>query len=164
MQEIAGIRTGRANPQLIENIKADYYGTPTSIKHMAAINVQDAKTIVIQPWDKNALAPIAKAIEISGIGIAPIADKDIIRLSLPDLTSERREQLKKIVREKLEEAKIRIRGLRHDTLSEIEKKEKEKEITEDNKFRFKDKLQKKGDTAIMDLEDISNKKITEIES
>lgn len=162
--EISGLRTGRASPQLIENIKADYYGTPTPIQHMAAISIQDARTIVIQPWDKSALPAIEKAINQSDIGIQPIADKDIIRLTLPELTGERREQLKKVVREKLEESKVTLRKLRHEIVSDIENKEKEKEISEDEKFRLKEELQKQIDAGSKELDELGERKTKEIES
>ena len=163
-QEVSGLRTGRASPQLIENIKADYYGTATPIKHMAAISIQDARTIVIQPWDKGALPAIEKAINQSDVGIQPIVDKDIIRLTLPELTGERREQLKKVVREKLEESKVTLRKLRHDILSDIEKREEEKEISEDEKFRLKEDLQKQIDGLGKELDGIAERKTKEIES
>lgn len=162
--EIAGVRAGSASPQLVENIKADYYGTPTPIKHMAAIHIADARTIIIQPWDKNAIPPIEKAILQSDVGIAPIVDKDAIRLTLPELTGERRAQLAKIVKEKLEEARIALRNERHEVWEDIQNKEKDKEISEDEKFRLKDELQKKVATIIKELESIVEKKVKEIES
>lgn len=162
--EIGGLRTGRASPQLVENITVDYYNKMTPIKHLAAIIIADAKTIVIQPWDKNALPLIEKAISQSQLNIQPIADKDTIRLSLPELTGERRAQLIKIVKEKLEESKVTLRKIRTSCWEDIQKKEKDHIISEDEKFRFKEELQEKVDVASKELDGIAERKIKEIES
>ncbi|PIR69822.1 MAG: ribosome recycling factor [Candidatus Niyogibacteria bacterium CG10_big_fil_rev_8_21_14_0_10_46_36] len=162
--EISGLRTGRASPQLVENVKADYYGQQTPIKHIAAITIQDAHTIVIQPWDKSAIPVIEKALNQSEVGIKPVVDKDIIRLTLPELTGERREQLKKVVREKLEEAKITLRKIRHEVLADIEEQEKAKEMSEDDKFRYKEDLQKHIEKATEELDAVALRKTKEIES
>lgn len=162
--EITALRTGRASPQLVENIKADYYGQSTPIKHLALISISDAKTITIQPWDRNTLPVIEKAIADSDIGIRPVVDQSIIRLTLPELTGERRAQLIKILKERLEEAKIAVRKARTETWDTIQKKEQENKIAEDEKFRLKDELQKKTDATIEELEQMSEKKTKEIES
>jgi len=162
--ELGVIRAGRANPQLVEEIKIDYYGSPTPIKHIATITIQDAKTIIIQPWDKKSIPLIEKAISVSQAGVNPISDGDKVRVSLPELTGERRTQLTKLVGEKLEEAKISLRKLRASTLDDIDEKEKNKQISEDEKFRLKDELQKKVDEATKRLEDIADKKKLEINS
>jgi len=160
--ETGRIRTGRASPQLVEDIKVDSYGTPAPLNTIASISIENAKTLVIQPWDKTILPAIDKAISESNIGIQPIASGDIIRLILPELTGERKEMLSKLAREKLEEAKVRLRQVRHEVWEDMQQKEKEKEISEDDKFRLKDELQKKMDDMTKKLEDIADRKIEEI--
>ena len=162
--ELGTIRAGRATPQLVENIKVDFYGTPTPIGHTASIMIQNAKTIIIQPWDKGLLPAIEKAISSSQLGIMPITEGDKVRLTLPELTGERRTQLLKLTGEKLEEAKVSIRKLRTETWEDIQEREKNKELSEDEKFRLKDELQKKIDGAITQLEGLADKKRTEVNS
>ncbi|MDO8558109.1 MAG: ribosome recycling factor [bacterium] len=153
VKDIASLRTGRASPALVEDIEADYYGTKTPIKHMAAINVSGPTEILIQPWDKAALKPIEEAIQKSKLGINPIVNADGIRLSLPKLSQERREQLVKLLKEKAEEARIGLRKEREDTLRVVSRLFDEKKLGEDEKFRAKDDVQK--------LVDEFNKKIEE---
>lgn len=160
--ELASVRAGRVMPQLVEGIKADCYGTMTPITHVASITVADQKTLVIQPWDRNLLPAIEKAISSSQLGINPVSDGIVLRIVMPELTGERRIQLAKIIGEKLEEAKISLRILRSQTTDDIAGKEKNKEFGEDEKFRLKDALQKKVDETIARLEEIAQKKKDEI--
>ena len=162
--ELAAIRAGRATAQLIEGIKVDYYGSRTPIAHAASIIVQDAKTIVIQPWDKSLIPALEKAISASSLGMSPVLDGDKIRLMLPELTGERRAELVRLVGEKLEEAKVSIRKFRSETGDEIQKRERDKEIGEDEKFRLKSELQKKVDEATVRLDELARKKNEEINS
>lgn len=160
--EVAMLRTGRATPALVENIEVDYYGAKTPLKHIASLSTSDARTITIQPWDKNALAPIQKALEASSVNLAPIADKDTIRLVLPALTEERRRELLKLLGAKAEEARVRSRKIRDEAWKTAQERERVKQIREDEKFRAKDELQKKMDEFNKKLEEVKERKEKEI--
>ncbi|TSC80927.1 MAG: ribosome recycling factor [Parcubacteria group bacterium Gr01-1014_29] len=160
--EIASLRTGRASPALLEDLEVEYYGAKTPLKHIASISTPDARSLVIQPWDKAALEAIAKAIENSPLYIVPIADGDHIRLTLPQLTEERRKDLLKILSAKAEEARVRSRRVRDEAWKDVQAAEKEKTISEDEKFRAKDELQKKMDGFNTELENVREKKEKEI--
>lgn len=139
--EISSLRTGRATPALLDGLNVEAYDTMQDIKAVASISVADAKTINVQPWDKSILQNIETAIRNSDLGLNPINDGEMIRLILPDLTSERRTELVKVLSKKLEEARIAIRKMREDVRNKIEKAEKEKEIGEDEKFGLQDDLE-----------------------
>src|SRR3990172_2960232 len=152
--EIVSLRTGRASPALVEDLQVDYYGVKTPLKAVASISTPDPKQIVIQPWDKAALQPIEKAIQQSQLGLNPVVDGAQVRLMLPQLTEERRKDLIKILKQKMEEARISVRKTREEALREVDILEKKKEISEDEKFRKKQDVQK--------MVDETNKKIEEI--
>jgi ribosome recycling factor len=160
--EIASLRTGRATPALLENVRVEVYGAPNPLKNVASIVVEDAKTLLIQPWDKSLMDTIAKAIEASNVGSQPVVSKDSIRISLPPLTEERRKQLSKILREKIEESKITLRKIRDEVWKDIQDQEKEKKISEDDKFRYKEEMEKKSKAAQDRLDEIAAKKEKEI--
>lgn len=160
--EIASIRTGRANPALVENLLIDSYGAKTPLKHLASITVEDARTIRIAPWDASAIKNIEYAISASDLGVQPIADKQSIRVSVPGLTEERRKSLIKILSAKLEEARISLRLERDKTWKDVQEKEREGEISEDDKFRFKDELQKIVDKISDEMETVAKHKESEI--
>lgn len=160
--EIAVLRTGRATPALVENIEVDYYGEKTPLKHIASLSTPDARTITIQPWDKNALEPIQKALEASSVNLAPIADNDTIRLALPALTEERRKELLKLLGAKAEEARVRSRKVRDEAWRTAQERERSKQIREDEKFRAKDELQKRIDEFNKKLEEVKGRKEREI--
>lgn len=160
--QIAGLRTGRATAALVEHIEADYYGTKTPIRALAAISVPDARQIVIQPWDKNAIQPIEKALQSSPLGLAPITDHDAIRLTIPALTEERRGELRKLMGKMTEEARIRIRRERDDALKEIERGFKAREMSEDERYRRKEAAQKIIDETNKKIEDAAAAKEKEI--
>ena len=162
VKDIASLRTGRATPALVEDIEADYYGSKTPIKHMAAIHVTGPTELQIQPWDKAAVRPIEEAIQKSKLGINPIVDQDVIRLALPKLTEERRMQLVKLLKEKAEEARIAVRREREDTLRTVQRLFDEKKLREDEKFRAKDDVQKLVDTYNGKIEEATSKKEAEI--
>jgi ribosome recycling factor len=161
-QEVAGLRTGRASPALIENLEVEYYGSKTPLKAVAAISSPDPKSLVIQPWDKNAVTAIEKAILGSSLGLNPIIDRDVIRVSIPPLTEERRKELIKLLGKYLEEARIQVRREREEILKEIDRKEKSKEISEDEKFRQKNEVQKIVDEINKKIEEIGATKENEI--
>ena len=161
-KELSGLRTGRASPALVEGIKVDYFGTPTPLSHLASVRIEDAKTLIVEPWDKNSLESVSKAIGNSSLGIQPIASKESIRIVLPPLTQERRVLLVKILNEKMEEAKIQLRRIRDESWSETQRREKEKEISEDEKFRLKDKLEEEIKGGAEELGKIAEGKKREI--
>lgn len=163
-KEIAGFRTGRATPALVENLAVDYHGTKTPLKQIASISVQDARTLLIQPWDKTAILQIEEAIRRELSGLQPMADKEILRLILPELTTERRKELLKTTNKKLEEAKITLRQERDKIWKDIQDKERGGELTEDEKFKEKEEMQKIVDEAGKELEEVAEKKKKEIES
>lgn len=160
--ETASLRTGRATSALVEQLEVDYYGTKTPLKALAAIAVPDARQIVIQPWDKNAVQPIERAIQNSSLGLAPITDHDAIRLSIPQLTEERRRDLGKLLGKMTEEARIAVRRERDEALKALERRYKEKAMGEDEWTRGKKEIQKTIDGANKKIEDAAAAKEKEI--
>lgn len=140
--EITSLRTGRATPALVEDIAVESYGTKQPMKAVASISVQDAKTIVVDPWDKNLIQAVEIAISNSQLGINPVNDGKLIRLPLPELTQDRRQELVKVLHQKLEDARIATRKIREEVRKEIEVQEKNKEIAEDDKYKMQDDLEK----------------------
>lgn len=159
---IAALRTGRATPALVENLEVEYCGTKTPLKALASISAPEARQLTIQPWDKNALQPIEKAIRESPLGFNPVVDREVIRLSIPELTEERRKELIKLVGRHAEDARIQVRKERERALKEIERKEKAKEISEDEKFRQKNEIQKIVDEINKKIEELGAAKEKEI--
>jgi ribosome recycling factor len=147
-REMAGVRTGRAATGLVDNLKVDYFGSEMPLNQLAQINVGDARLLVIQPWDKNAIDPIAKAIQNSDLSISPNIDGAIIRLNLPPLTEERRRDLVKSVKARGEEGKVSIRSSRRDAQETIRMIEKEGEASQDDCQRAQKDLQKMTDDAV----------------
>ncbi|MBW4633254.1 MAG: ribosome recycling factor [Iphinoe sp. HA4291-MV1] len=136
------IRTGRANASLLDKVMVDYYGSPTPLKSLANVSTPDATTILIQPYDRNTLNLIEKAISLSDVGLTPSNDGSLIRLNIPPLTSDRRKELVKIAAKYAEEGRVAIRNIRRDALDTIRKLEKSAEISEDESRDQQDKLQK----------------------
>jgi len=161
-QQIAKVRTGRANASILDNIKVDYYGSPTPITQIATINVPDAKTIVVQPWDPSTLGAIEKAIKQSDLGFNPMNDGRILRIPVPPLTEERRKEIVKFCKKLTEDAKIAIRNIRRDQIELIRKAEKEKQLTEDDKKLGEEKIQKVTDKFIKKIDEIFSAKEKEI--
>ena len=157
-KDLGSIRTGRANPKVVEDLVIDYFGVPTPINQAANVTSTDARTIVIAPWSKDSLVDIEKAINESELGITPINDGEAIRLSFPPLTEERRKELVKVVGQKTEEARIKVRKLRENLRDEIQKDEKAGNISEDDKFREEEELQKIVDEYNKQIEAIHTKK------
>lgn len=160
--EVASLRTGRATPALVEDLEVDYYGSKTLLKAMASISSPEPRSLVIQPWDKNAIQPIEKAIQASSLGLNPVTDRDAIRLNIPPLTEERRKELTKFLGKHLEDARIHVRREREEVLKEIDRKEKAKEISEDERFRQKNDIQKIVDEINKKIEDMGTVKEKEI--
>ncbi len=150
--QFAAIRAGRANPAVLNPIYVDYYGTPTPIQQMAAVSVQDARILVIQPWDKTTLKAIEKAIQASDLGINPNNDGSVIRLAFPQLTEERRKELSKDIKKLGEESKVAIRSIRRDANDKIKAMKKNSEITEDDVKDFDKDIQKLTDKYIENVD------------
>ena len=161
-KELASLRTGRATPMLIEDIKVSAYDSPMEIKGLASISVQDSKTLIVDPWDKSLLQAIEKAIRDEDIGISPAVDGTVIRIVLPMMTEENRKRLVKQMKEKVEETKVRIRGVRESMRDQINQMEKEKEISEDEKFKMFDELDKLTKETTTQVEEAGAKKEVEI--
>lgn len=160
--EMGKIRTGRANPALVEGLMVDYYGTRTPLKQIASINAPEARLLTIQPWDKGALVYIESALRESDLSLNPNNDGQIIRINIPALTEERRKELVKLLNQRAEDAKISIRNVREESWKEIQDAEKEGRMSEDDKFSGKDYLQKIVDEYNKKIEEIRAKKETEI--
>ena len=158
------IRAGRANPAILNRVSVEYYGVPTPINQVASVSVPEARLIVIQPWDKSILSQIEKAIEKADIGIHPMNDGGVIRLSFPELTEERRKEIVKDVKKTAEEAKVAVRNVRRDEMDEAKAKLKNKEISEDEEKSLEDKIQKETDKYVAKIDEISDKKEKEIMS
>ena len=160
--ELVKIRAGKANPTMLDGIMVDYYGNATPINQVGNISATDARTLTIQPWEKNMLQPIERAIIASNIGLNPQNDGAIIRLFLPPMTEERRRDLSKHVHGEGENAKIAIRNIRRDANHHIKELLKDKKITEDEERRSEDEIQKLTDKAIKDVDDVVKAKEQEL--
>jgi ribosome recycling factor len=161
-QEFSAIRTGKASPALVENLFVPYYGTPTRLKDLAGITTPDPKLIVIQPWDPTALADIEKTISQSELGINPMSDGKSIKLPLPELSEERRVELVKTTKKLAEEGRVALRNIRRDAIEAVRKLEKDKKITEDEKFKSEKTVQDKTEENIKHIDDIVKHKEKEI--
>ena len=161
-KDFAGMRAGRATPAVLDKIQVDYYGVPTPIQQMAAVSVSEGRVLVIQPWDVSTINPISKAIQASDIGITPMNDGKVIRLTFPPLTEERRKMLCKDVSKTAEESKVAIRSIRRDAIDKIKAMKKNSEITEDDQKNAETKIQKITDEFIKEIDGIADKKEKEI--
>lgn len=162
--ELTTIRTGRAMPSVLDRVQVESYGSRMAIKELATISVEDARTIRIVPWDQTQLVPIEKAITESNLGLSVVTDDKGLRIIFPELTGERREQLAKLVRGKLEEARVALKSERQKVVEDIEKQEKAGTISEDDKFRFKDEVQKYMDTAHKEFDRLAEEKEKDIKT
>jgi ribosome recycling factor len=160
--EFSGIRTGRATPAVLDAVKVEAYGSLVPINQVASVSVEDARMIRITPWDMSQVKAIEKGIQLADLGVSAGVDDKGIRVIFPELTGERRIMLLKLAKTKLEEARVSIRGEREKTLKEIDKMEKDGEISEDDKFRLKNELQKIVDDSGKNLEESYSKKEKEI--
>ena len=150
--EYLTIRAGRANPHILDKIKVDYYGTPSSLQQVANVSVPEARMILIQPWESRLIKDIEKAILSSDIGINPNNDGKVIRLVFPELTEERRKDLTKDVKKKAENAKVALRNIRRDAIDTFKKMEKKKEIPEDELKDLEEKIQKMTDKYVSEID------------
>ncbi len=160
--DLAAIRTGRASPALLDRVRVDYYGTPTPIPQVAAVTTPEPRLIVIQPWDRSIVGAIEKAILKSDLGLTPVSDGQVIRLPIPPLTEERRRELVKMIRRRIEEGRVAIRNCRRDAIEDFKKLEREKKISEDESRRGQERVQKATDSAIADIERLGQRKEQEV--
>ncbi|MFC1608683.1 ribosome recycling factor [Patescibacteria group bacterium] len=161
-EEAAKIRTGRANPEVFENLMVDYYGSKTPLKQAANVTVPEARLVVIQPWDADSLANIESAIKMSEMDYNPNNDGKVIRINIPPLNEERRKEIVKVLNQKAEEARISIRGVREDVREELQRLEKKGDIAEDDMFIERERLQELVDEYNKDVEEIRASKEKEI--
>lgn len=161
-KDLSSVRTGRAKPSLVEDVKVEAYGTIMTIKELATINAPDTTLIVISPWDKGLVSAISSGIQKSGLNIQPIVDGDTVKISIPALTEERRLELVKLVHSKLESAKVMIRGVRTEIKEEIEAQEGEAGISEDSIKAWLETMQKTVDSYMVKVEELEKEKEKEL--
>ena len=160
--DLAKVRTGRAHPSLLDQVHVDYYGSPTPLSQVANLTLIDARTIGVQPWEKNMLNPIEKAIRESDLGLNPASMGDLIRVPMPALTEERRKELVKVVKQEAESAKIAVRNIRRDANEHLKKLLKDKAVTEDEERRAQDDVQKITDKFVAEIDKMIVEKEAEI--
>lgn len=153
-RELASLRAGRANPALLDKITVNYYGTPTPINQVANISAPEARLLIVQPWDRNLLPELEKAILKSDLGLTPSNDGTVIRIVIPQLTEERRTELVKVARKKTEEFRVMVRNFRREANDKLKTQEKNKVVSEDEVKRAQDKVQKLTDSKIKELDKI----------
>jgi ribosome recycling factor len=162
LEDLTGIRTGRANPGLVEKLQIEYYGSPTPLMQLASISVPEARTLMIKPFDKSTLKAIEKSIMASDLGLTPNNDGQVIRLNLPPLTEERRRDLVKRVHHLTEDTRVALRNIRRDSMKDLKDFENEKMISEDDLRHGEDELQKLTDRWMAEVDKISHNKEQEI--
>jgi len=160
--DLEGIRTGRATPTLVEKLIVEYYGMPTPFNQVSTISIPDARTILIRPFESSLIKAMEKSIQASELGLTPSNDGKSIRLMLPPLTEERRRDLMKVVNNRLEEARVAIRNIRRDVIKDIKDFEKEKMISEDDRKKGEEKIQKLIDQYIAQIDEVGRHKEKEI--
>lgn len=161
-EEFQGVRTGRASPALVERLVVDYYGAPTPLKQLASFGVPDPRTLAIHPFDKNAMANIEKAIRNSDLGLNPSNDGTVIRLTIPQLTEERRKEMTKLVRDRAEHGRVSVRNIRRHTKEEIDKAIKDGKVPEDSGHRAEKELQHLTDKFVAEIDDMVKRKEAEL--
>ena len=161
-RELTTIRTGRASPALVADLLVDYYGAPTPLNQLAAISAPEARLLLIQPWDKQAIVGIEKTILKSDLGLNPASDGNIIRIPIPSLTQERRIQMVRSVHRKVEDGHVSVRNIRRDIVEELRKIERNKEIGQDEEQRALDQLQKLTNTFVAEMDNLAQEKEKEL--
>jgi len=161
-RELDTIRTGRANPALLDGIQVEAYGATTPLTQLASISTPDPRSLLVQPWDRQTIGDIQKAIQKSDLGLNPMSDGVAIRLIIPDPTEERRREMVKLVKKRVEDVKVAIRNVRRDAVEDLRKMEKDKEISQDEDRRAQDKLQKLTDSFIEKASQVGQAKEKEI--
>lgn len=161
-RELGTVRTGRANPAILDKVQVEYYGAMTPLNQLATISTPEARLLVITPFDKSSIADVEKAIQKAELGLSPSSDGNVIRIAIPALTEERRGELVKLVRKYAEEAKVAVRNIRRDTNDELKKKEKNGDMTEDELRGYTDDVQKETDKHVAEIDQITKDKEKEI--
>jgi ribosome recycling factor len=161
-RELGNLRTGRATPALLENVPVEYYGTPTPLKQLASISAPDARAILVQPWDKQALREIERSLMKSELGFNPSNDGNVITVPIPPLTQERRQDLVKVLKRKVEDGKVSIRNIRRDGVETLRKLERDKAISQDENRRSQEQIQKVTDAHIKTMDEVGEAKEAEI--
>lgn len=161
-KEYASIRTGQASPALLDGVRAESYGTLVPLNQLGSIGIEDARTLRVSTWDTSGIGAIETAIRDANLGVSVVTDSSGLRVIFPELTAERRDQLQKLAKSKLEDARITVRSVRDDVMKQIEKEEKDGDISEDEKFTRKEQVQKAVDTANKQLEELFAQKETEL--
>ena len=161
-KDLATIRTGRATPALVESISVDYYGVPTPLNQLAGISVPEAQLLVIQPWDKQSLSSIEKSILKSELGLNPSNDGTVIRVPIPKLTEERRKELVRMVKKRVEEERVVVRNIRREAIEITRTLERNKEVSQDEQRRLQDQVQKLTDKFIGDIDRVGSEKEVEL--
>ena len=161
-RELGQIRAGRANASLLDRIQVEYYGAPTPVNQLASINIPEARVLMITPFDKNSIADIEKAIQMSDIGISPTNDGNVIRLVIPQLTEERRKELAKDVKKEAENSKVAVRNVRREAMDELKKAQKNSDITEDELRSLEKDVQELTDDSIKNIDAITAEKEQEL--
>lgn len=160
--ELSKVRTGRASLSILDGISVDAYGSSMPLNQVGTITIPESRMIVIQPWDPQMLAAIEKAIQKSDIGLNPMGDGKVIRLNIPQLTEERRKDLVRMVRKVAEEFRVAIRNIRRDSIEILKKQKKDKEISEDELFKFQDEVQSETDLYIKQIDQVTANKENEV--
>ena len=161
-RELSSLRTGRASPVLVENITVDYYGVPTPLNQLASISIPEARLIIIQPWDKNSLQSIEKSLMRSDLGLNPSNDGNIIRIPIPPLSQERRQEMARVLKRRAEDGKVAVRNIRRDALEELRSLERNKAASQDDVRRAQEQLQRITDGHIDQIDQLSSAKEAEI--
>ncbi len=161
-RELGTVRTGRANPSLVENVMVDYYGASTPLNQLASVTAAEARLLVVQPWDKQSLPAMEKAILKFGQGLNPASDGNVLRLAIPQLTEDRRKELVRLVRKKVEEGRVEVRNIRRSILEQFRAMERDKEISKDEAKRAQDQLQKMTDLYVAEMDSLGAEKEKEV--
>ena len=161
-QEMGKLRTGRAHPSILEQVRVDYYGNETPLSQVASVNVGDARTLLISPWEKKMIPVIEKAILNAGLGLNPVTSGDIVRVPMPPLNEERRKEMIRVVRNEAESARVSIRNIRRDSNNEFKELLKKKEITEDDERRSTEQMQKLTDKFIAEIDHLLSAKESDL--
>ena len=161
-KELSTIRTGRANSAVVEGVMVDYYGTLTPLNQLASITVPEARLLVVQPWDRRSLPAVEKAILKYGLGLNPINDGNVLRLAIPQLTEERRRDLVRLVRKKVEDGRVEVRNIRRDILEQLRRMEKAKDVSQDESKRAQEQLQRMTDLYVAQMDALAGDKEKEV--
>ena len=161
-REMNTVRTGRATPALVENMNVDYHGVPTPLNQLATISAPSASLLVVQPWDRQVVPEIERAILKSGLGLNPATDGTVVRLPIPQPTEERRRELVKVVKRQAEQARVAVRNIRRDVIDKLRGMERAKDLSQDESRRFQDQLQKLTDAVISQIIDVADDKEAEV--